>query len=348
VTRYVEGDQEEPFRLRGEVTDGEIVRQNLEQLTDMIEAMRRDHKHPRHEPTPPKESPPPQNGWLTKYGPTIFTGLVAIFGIFLTAKINDGREEQREANQRMSTIDLRSRDTEAAVKQINEWRTDFGADVNGRLKALDDRTAPISELGREIGRLEKATENLESKVETGREERLADNKAILGAVGDSGTELKLLKQEVQQLRALIEGQRGPTLRRPIMRDRTGSSILRMATLGVDDVMFAQFRSEPPPSGGAIAATIDADRGEIAQLRRAVRRMREDLARPRGPRRDDGEAAAPADPAPPGVSRQRGPPKRQRRAAPPRSGVTIALERAFGRPFYRGRYWGSMRRYGMFR
>ncbi len=334
--------------MPGIASDREIMKQAIEGLRDDIASMKRSQT---------AHTPPPQPNGHVSRGQIVNL----VLGALLTATVGFAGVSYWRSTDRLDLIEETARAADRKVDQILKEDTGRRAYVDARIAELDRRTAPIEIIIRDVARLEKSIENLDRRLTASREERLADNSKIVEAVNASKTELALLRQELQQTRSLIEGQR-PMLRRPSML--WGGGTIMLAGMRQNK---AQNNAEARTASEEIADSIDEDRNELSRMRGVLRDMRDALeamdARDQEDDQDvdpeDGPGPERAGPRPRDVETQsahRSKPSRRSSSRPrPRkrsyragNSFTRALHRAFGRPYYRGRYWGSFRRQGIFR
>ena len=333
--------------MPGVVSDREIMRQAIDGLRGDIAAMKRSQT---------AHTPPPQpNGHISR-------GQIVnlVLGALLTGTVGFAGVSYWRSTDRLDLIEETARAADRKVDQILKDDTGRRAYVDARIAELDRRVSPVEIISRDVARMEKALENFDLRLTAGREERLAENSRIVEAVNASKTELALLRQELQQTRALIEAQR-PALRRPSMLMQFGGGVM-LAGMRRN---AAQNSGDARTASEDIAASIDEDRNELTRMRGLLRGMRDALESMETLDQDDldpeddpePEQASPKPRDAEVKSTPRG--KREYRAATrskssrkrrpyrARNSFTRALHRAFGRPYYRGRYWGSFRRQGIF-
>lgn len=166
-----------------------------------------------------REVHPPKGATLwAKWSPLAFGLVLAVFGAVLNGNLNAARDEQKAANARIETIDARSRDNAVAIERIDRERAARISQIDGRLGAIEARTAPMDGVLEDLGRVETAIETMVERLARGREERVADIARIVDGMSVQKTEIALLRQELQQLRHALEARSG----QPTNREGPGS------------------------------------------------------------------------------------------------------------------------------
>lgn len=265
---YAEGEAEPVAPLPGQVTDQEIMRQKLEQISADLASMRRDRRGT-------------DKTLYERYGGAInvvLGALLSIATVVVGATIKRQNDVEETANKAQSGVERIDKDRTARLAGLDRWTES----VETELRTYRVSNAEFQQMKGVVGKLGE-------QLATGREERLKDREtdrqeaqrsreAILAAIGDLKTQVALLRQSM--------GAPGRNPENPFG--------------GGENQMWIPPLLNP-----------EADRPLI---------LKATLSRPFR------------------VGVRRG----GKRRAVVAVSLTRSLERAFGRPHFRGRYWASLR------
>ena len=160
-------------------------------LDDLVHALRVEH--------------PPKNLW-GKWSPLGFGLVVAAFGLFGAGSLNDARDAQKKANERIDTIERTANVNANAIDRIDRDRTARIAASDAKFEAIGGDLRRFQLVEPVVGRLEGAFRQLDDRLSSGRDERLADRDRMLDAINGLKTEVALLRQ---RLEARARGQDTP-------------------------------------------------------------------------------------------------------------------------------------------
>lgn len=151
-------------------------------LDDLVHALRVEH--------------PPKNLW-GKWSPLAFGLVVAAFGLFGTDSLNDAREAQKKANERIDTIERLANVNANAIDRIDRDRAARIAASDAKFEAIGGDLRRFQLVEPAVGRLEGAFRQLDDRLSSGRDERLADRDRMLDAINGLKTEVALLRQRLE-------------------------------------------------------------------------------------------------------------------------------------------------------